>query len=521
MLGSNNQLNVGIHAVEIYFPKKYVNQTELEQFDGVSAGKYTIGLGQSNMGVCDDREDICSISLTVVQNLLEKYNISPNAIGRLDVGTETIIDKSKSVKTVLMQLFEGNADVEGIDSKNACYGGTNALFSAINWLESTYWDGRYALVVAADIAVYKSGAARPTGGAGAVAMLLGRDAPIVFDQGLRATHMEHVWDFYKPDLHSEYPEVDGALSTVCYTKAIDKCYEGYIEKIARVSGTKADMSIGDYFLFHCPYNKLVQKSFGRIAFNDLLRNPTDARFVNLTKYAGLAREATYSDKEMEKAFVDLTKAEFAAKVSPGLLASKNVGNMYCGSLYAGLASLLSEVSSEQLMNKRIVLFSYGSGFSASMFSCLVRAPINNIAANLSVSKRLNSRTKIEPSAYDAIMALREGTHNARSYDPVSSIDSVNLFPGTFYLEKVDEKFRRTYARTSATTHLTQNTYKFKVGMTCGGCSGAVNRILSKTDGVSSFDISLETQTVVVNTASLSKDQVFEAIKKSGKPVEAL
>ena len=68
---------------------------------------------------------------------------------------------------------------------------------------------RYAIAVAADIAVYKSGNARPTGGAGAVAILLGRDAPLVFDIGIRATHVEHVWDFYKPDLHSEYPEVDG------------------------------------------------------------------------------------------------------------------------------------------------------------------------------------------------------------------------------------------------------------------------------------------------------------------------
>ncbi|KAI8853221.1 putative iron/copper transporter Atx1 [Chytridium lagenaria] len=64
-------------------------------------------------------------------------------------------------------------------------------------------------------------------------------------------------------------------------------------------------------------------------------------------------------------------------------------------------------------------------------------------------------------------------------------------------------------------------YKFKVGMTCSGCSGAVNRILSKTDGVNSFDISLETQTVVVHSDKLSQEQVFEAIKKSGKPVETL
>ncbi|CAG8733069.1 6093_t:CDS:2, partial [Dentiscutata heterogama] len=191
----------------------FIDQTELEQFDGVSAGKYTIGLGQTQMGYCDDREDVNSIALTTVQNLVEKYNISYKDIGFLEVGTETIIDKSKSVKSVLMQLFaeSGNTNVEGIDSKNACYGGTNALFNALNWIESSSWDGRYALIVAADIAVYATGPARPTGGAGCVALLIGKDAPIVFDRGLRATHMDHAWDFYKPDLSSEFPVVDGHL----------------------------------------------------------------------------------------------------------------------------------------------------------------------------------------------------------------------------------------------------------------------------------------------------------------------
>lgn len=33
-----------------------VDQAELEKYDGVSAGKYTIGLGQNKMSFCDDRE---------------------------------------------------------------------------------------------------------------------------------------------------------------------------------------------------------------------------------------------------------------------------------------------------------------------------------------------------------------------------------------------------------------------------------------------------------------------------------
>ena len=48
--------NIGIKAIEIYFPNQCVEQSELERFDGVAAGKYTIGLGQTKMSFCDDRE---------------------------------------------------------------------------------------------------------------------------------------------------------------------------------------------------------------------------------------------------------------------------------------------------------------------------------------------------------------------------------------------------------------------------------------------------------------------------------
>ena len=77
------------------------------------------------MACVSDREDINSIALTNVQNLIEKFNINPNDIGRLEVGTETLIDKSKSIKTTLMGLFSksGNHSIEGITTMNACYGG--------------------------------------------------------------------------------------------------------------------------------------------------------------------------------------------------------------------------------------------------------------------------------------------------------------------------------------------------------------------------------------------------------------
>lgn len=49
--------------------------------------------------------------------------------------------------------------------------------------------------------------------------------------GLRGTHMEHAYDFYKPDLMSEYPVVDGKLSIECYLSALDRCYSVYRKKI--------------------------------------------------------------------------------------------------------------------------------------------------------------------------------------------------------------------------------------------------------------------------------------------------
>lgn len=93
------------------------------------------------MSFCDDNEDVNSLALTVVKNLIERYKIDVSKVGRLEVGTETLVDKSKSTKTVLMQLFNDNNDIEGVTTINACYGGTNALFNTLNWMESSAWDG--------------------------------------------------------------------------------------------------------------------------------------------------------------------------------------------------------------------------------------------------------------------------------------------------------------------------------------------------------------------------------------------
>ncbi|KAI9178799.1 3-hydroxy-3-methylglutaryl coenzyme A synthase [Blastocladiella emersonii ATCC 22665] len=445
--------DVGIVAMEIYFPRRCIEQVDLEKHDGVSAGKYTIGLGQTQMAFVDDREDINSICLTAVRNLMDKYKISYADVGRLEVGTETIIDKSKSVKTHLMDLFasHGNTAIEGIATTNACYGGTSALFNAVQWIESSYWDGRYAIVVAGDIAIYASGSARPTSGVGCVAMLVGPNAPIVMERGLRGTHMENVYDFYKPNLSSEFPVVDGPESVVCYMRAVDKCYAHYMAKLTAANGGVETplTTAADFTVFHSPYAKIVQKAAGRLFLNDYLRFPSAPQFASVpAKLAATKLDESYFDKDVERAFMAVGGDYFAARTEPSLLTCKLIGNMYCGSLYGSLISLLSVTPAADLIGKRVAMFSYGSGLASSMFSFRIARPVDHIVSTVDLLARLKARTVYSPTFFESVMELREREHNAVNYTPTGDIDN-GLWDGTYYLAGIDGKFRRTYARKEA------------------------------------------------------------------------
>jgi len=54
---------------------------------------------------------------------------------------------------------------------------------------------------------------------------------IVLLIGMRGSHVQHAYDFYKPDLLSEYPVVDGKLSVECYLHALDRCYQKFRQKM--------------------------------------------------------------------------------------------------------------------------------------------------------------------------------------------------------------------------------------------------------------------------------------------------
>ena len=60
------------------------------------------------------------------------------------------------------------------------------LFTTIKGHEIGHFDWRHL----GNLMQLAKGNARPTGGAGAVAMLIGPHAPLVLERGLRATHVQ-------------------------------------------------------------------------------------------------------------------------------------------------------------------------------------------------------------------------------------------------------------------------------------------------------------------------------------------
>ncbi|KFY03255.1 hypothetical protein O988_01598 [Pseudogymnoascus sp. VKM F-3808] len=461
--------NVGIKAIEIYVPSQTLDQSQFEAHQGVSAGKYTIGLGLKSMNFCNDREDVCSLALTAVSSLLRKYSIDPQSIGRLEVGTESPIDKAKSVKSVLTQLFGDNHSLEGADTVNACYGGTNALFNAINWVESRSWDGRDAIVVACDIAIYKDAAAKPTGGAGSVAILVGPDAPIVSVPALRGTYMAHAYDFYKPDMKSEYPLVDGHLSISCYLSALDGCYKQLRNNADRLAidaklkernpdavavlkrERQSLIDVFDFMAFHTPNCKLVSKSYGRLLYNDFLNNKADVTFNAVPEsLQNLPHEESLKSKDLEREFLSLSKDRFTSRIAACIKDPSHCGNMYTASLYCSLISVLTHVGSDKLQNKTIGMFSYGSGIASTLFTLQVVGDVSSIVEKIDFVRRLEARHVANPQEYDEACRLRETAYGQKNYTPSGELDTIS--EGVYYLEHIDDQFRRTYAVKRANTN---------------------------------------------------------------------
>jgi hydroxymethylglutaryl-CoA synthase len=270
--------------------------------------------------------------------------------------------------------------------------------------------------------------------------------------------MTHVYDFYKPDMSSEYPAVDAPLSIQCYLSSLDTCYTRYRSKASSSNATGArkaliNLDAFNAVLFNTPNCNLVQKSLARLAVNDFVSLEKEARqgLDHLKQFADIQLEKTYFDRDVEKAFMSHSLKQFETKTKPSLYCATNIGNMYTPSLYGGLVSHLVVNSASTLAGQRVALFSYGSGLASTFFSIRISEDESKLAPLLSVlsdvKSRLETRAKLAPTEFESTLMVREKAVHASPYSPAGPVD--NMFPGTWYLESIDDKHRRQYSRTPA------------------------------------------------------------------------
>lgn len=316
-------MDIGIDKIDYYTPNQYVDLVDVAKKRNIEPDKFTIGIGQEKMALPLLSQDAVTMAAIAADKILDEA--AKKDIELLIVGTESGVDESKAVALYVRDLLQLPSSVRAFEIKEACYGATAGLQMAYNFVAQH--PDKSALVISSDIARY--GLDTPgevTQGAGAVAMLVKSNPAIMKLENDSVFMSENVGDFWRPTF-SKYAFARGKFSNEVYIRFFTELYKQYFEKN---DNNIEDMSA---LLFHIPYTKM-----GKKALQDVEEQIPADKFAEIMK--------RYEDS---------------------ILLSKNVGNLYTGSLYIGLISYL-ENSKEVKANDRVMLFSYGSGAMGEIFT---------------------------------------------------------------------------------------------------------------------------------------------------------
>lgn len=353
-------MNIGIDKIGFYSPNLVIDMRELAKARDVDPDKFTYGLGQDFMAVPPITQDTITLAANAAHTILNKED--KEAIDLMILATESGIDASKAGATVIQRLLGINPYSRAIELKQACYGATAGIQLAKAHIALN--PGTKALVIASDISRYGlKTAGEPTQGAGSVAMLISENPKIMVLEDNPAYFTDDIHDFYRPN-YSDTAVVDGKYSNEQYQRFFETTYHRYLET--------HNYAIDDFdaFCFHIPYTKIGQKALASITDNQTL----------LDQY----KLSTFYNRK--------------------------VGNIYTGSLYLNLLSLLHKLDLQE--GQRVGLYSYGSGAVAEFFSgTLVEGYKDALVKDL--DKILDQRKHISISDYEAIYSQRlvtDGSH---------------------------------------------------------------------------------------------------------------
>jgi hydroxymethylglutaryl-CoA synthase len=381
-------MKIGIDALGVAIPRRYLDMVELARARGIEPGKYVEGLGAREMAVAEPGEDTVALAALAGSRALAASELDRANLGLLIVGTETGVDHSKPVASFVHGLLELPQTMRVYDTQHACYGGTAGLMAAVDWIASGAAAGRSALVICSDIARYGvNTAGEPTQGAGAVAMVISANPALLeIDVGVSGAASSHVHDFWRP-LGQREAQVDGHYSVQCYLDAVSAAYRGWkaraIERgLVRTNPGELASEQLIRLCYHVPFCKMARKAHVQVRRSEL-------------EDGGGTWDATTEQAAL---------ASFKSQVDPSLTLCSRVGNVYTGSLYLGLAGLLQAQAAE-LAGQRIGLFSYGSGCTSEFFSGVVGKHAAARIAAAKLGELLDAREKISVAEYERIMAL--------------------------------------------------------------------------------------------------------------------
>ncbi|MGJ0864146.1 hydroxymethylglutaryl-CoA synthase [Enterococcus raffinosus] len=349
-------MNIGIDKISFHVPNYYLDMTDLANARETDPNKFHISLGQDQMAIIPETQDIVTLGASAAAKILtdeDKKNID-----MVIVGTESSTDFSKSASVIIHELLEIQPFARSFEIKHACYGGTAALQQANDYV--TLHPDRKVLVIAADIAKYGlNTGGEPTQGCGAVAMLVTKNPHLLAFNNDSVFYSEDVYDFWRPAGH-DYPLVDGHMSNQVYIDSFTRIWE----QNKKVNHT--DSSDYAALTFHLPYTKMGRKAL-RAIFSEM------------------------SEEEQQR---------LEARYDEAVVYSRQVGNLYTGSLYLGLMSLLD--NGDLAAGDRIGLFSYGSGAVSEFFSMTL---MDDYKTYLSIEENqalLSSRQQLSIDEYEAM-----------------------------------------------------------------------------------------------------------------------
>ena len=352
----------GIEALGVAVPGTYLDMTDLARARDVDAAKYLDGLGVHQMAVAAPHEDTVALAARAAGMALE--GVDRAEIGLCIVGTETAVDHSKPVAAFLQGLLGLPSHCRVFETKHACYGGTAGLMIALDWIRAGSGRGRKALVICSDIARYGlKTPGEPTQGAGAVALVVSAEPKLLELHEAVGTYSRDVMDFWRP-LYRKDAIVDGQYSLACYLEAVQSAYLAW--QVAR-GGVKPYAS--DRFAalcYHVPFPKMAWKAHATLRAFDGDTSPA---------------------------------ASFEWQVKSGLELPRRVGNVYTGSLYLSLASLLA-CDGRDLSGAEVGLFSYGSGSCAEFFSGQVVRGAQERVKALGLVELLDARKRLTVAQYE-------------------------------------------------------------------------------------------------------------------------